>query len=61
MTGREKSVLDPMIARLGGCLVFAGLLAALLAIVAQPQNPRRDVVAAAEVQHRVASSLFARP
>ena len=61
MKGRRKSVIDPMLGRLGGCVVFAGLLAALLAIVAQPQSARRDVVAAAEMQHRVASSLFARP
>lgn len=55
-------MIDPMIARLGGCLVFAGLFAALLAVVATQDGPdRRDVVAAAEVHHRVASSLFARP
>ncbi|MFC3694235.1 hypothetical protein [Chenggangzhangella methanolivorans] len=54
-------MLDPMIARLGGCLVFAGLFGALIAVVAQPQAPKRDVSAAAEIHHRVASSLFARP
>lgn len=54
-------MVDPMFARLGGCVVFAGLMAAMLAAVAEPRDQRRDVVAATEVQHRVATSLFARP
>jgi len=54
-------MVDPMFARLGGCMVFAGLMAALLSVVAEPKSERRDVVAAAEVKHRVAASLFARP
>lgn len=54
-------MVDPMFVRLGGCVVFASLMAALLTAIAEPKDQRRDLVAAAEVQHRVASSLFARP
>ena len=53
-------MIDPMLARLGGCFVFAGLLGALLTVVAEPKDTRRDVVAAAEIQHRVTSCLLAR-
>lgn len=55
-------MIDPMLARLAGCVVFAGLLGGLLTAVASPgEPPRRDVVAAAEIQQRVEPFLFTRP
>ena len=53
---------DPMIARLAGCLVFGGLLGSLVVAVDAPPSPGRpDVVAAAEIQHRVQDTLITRP
>lgn len=54
-------MIEPMLARLVGCFVFAGLLATLLvAVSASADTKRRDVVAAAEIKHRVASQTFTR-
>ncbi len=55
-------MIEPMLARLAGCLVFGGLLAGLVLAVDQPSAARQsDVVAAAEVQHRAEAALFTRP
>ena len=55
-------MIEPMFARIAGCLVFAGLLAAMISAVTDTGGPsNRDAVAAAEIKTRVASSLFTRP
>lgn len=55
-------MIEPMLARLAGCLVFAGLVGGLLAAVAAPADAtKRDVVAAAEIQHRVETVMVTRP
>lgn len=54
-------MVEPMFARLVGCVVFAGMLAGLLvAVSASADTKRRDVVAAAEIQHRVVAQTFTR-
>jgi hypothetical protein len=54
-------MIEPMLARLVGCVVFAGLTGALLAVVSTPSDTaKRDAVAAAELQHRVQTAMVAR-
>lgn len=53
---------DPMLARLAGCFVFAGLLGALVVAASTPQPTKpSDVVTKAEIQQRMASYEFTRP
>lgn len=55
-------MMDPMLSRLAGCFVFAGLLASLVVLVATPQPPKSsDVVNRVEMERRVASYQFTRP
>jgi hypothetical protein len=55
-------MMDPMLSRLVGCFVFAGLLGALIVAVAVPQPQKSsDVVSQVEMQRRVASYQFTRP
>jgi hypothetical protein len=55
-------MIEPMLARLAGCLVFAGLTGGLLVAVAAPADAtKRDVVAAAEIKERVETALVTRP
>lgn len=55
-------MIEPMFARLMGCIVFGVMLAAMvLAVSDTGGSNRRDVVAAAELTNRVTSSLFTRP
>ncbi|MGA0531716.1 hypothetical protein [Hansschlegelia sp. KR7-227] len=51
-------MIEPMVARLVGCVVFAGLLGTLVVAIDEPrQRQRSDVVAAVEMQHRVQDSI----
>lgn len=54
-------MIDPMIGRIFGCFTFAGMIGALLLVVAEPRRAPSDMVAAAEIQHRVDAALIARP
>jgi hypothetical protein len=56
-------MIEPMITRLVGCLVFGGLLAALVvtADASRLEPSRSDVVAAAQIEQRVQEILFTRP
>jgi hypothetical protein len=54
-------MIEPMLARLLGCVAFAGLTGALLAAASTPsETAKRDAAAAAELQHRVQTALVAR-
>lgn len=55
-------MIEPLVARLVSCCVFAGLIGAMIYAVATPGAATKgDQVAAAELQRRVTTSLFTRP
>lgn len=55
-------MLDPMITRLAGCVVFAGLFAGLLGVVALQDSPAsRETVKVAQLQKQIEAVLFTRP
>ncbi|MDR4305283.1 hypothetical protein IHQ68_01420 [Chelatococcus sambhunathii] len=54
-------MIDPMLARLACCLVFASLFAGLLAIATRDPGAPRDMVRVAEVQKSVEQVLLTRP
>ncbi|WP_020178849.1 hypothetical protein [Methylopila sp. M107] len=54
-------MVDPMIARLAGCLVFASLMGGLLTVATQPYGDApRDVVKVADLKKSVEQALLTR-
>lgn len=55
-------MIEPMLARLAGCLLCGGLLAGLVMMVDAPRGPSREpVVVAAETPAAPAAGSFTRP
>jgi hypothetical protein len=54
-------MIEPMLARLAGCLAFAGLTGGLLVAVSAPVDAsKRDAAAAAEAKTRVQTVMVTR-
>ncbi|MFC7053539.1 hypothetical protein ACFQI3_12665 [Hansschlegelia quercus] len=56
-------MIEPMVARLIGCLVFAGLLSGLIVAADAASDPRKQSqrVAKAELQQRAEQVILGRP